>query len=58
MKENIHVTVEPDCEQFDGSAAAVPASASAEDADNPAAIMKTNVRQLGRGDPPTKTRLT
>jgi hypothetical protein len=55
VKENMHVTVEPDGEQFAGSATAEPASASADDADNPAAIVNTAVRQPGRGDPPTKT---
>jgi hypothetical protein len=37
VEENVHITVEPDCEQFDGNAAAAePAGATAHNPNDPA----------------------
>jgi hypothetical protein len=58
VKENMHLTVEPDCEQFEGRASAEPAGASAHNAYNPDATVNTNARQPGHGDFPTKPRFT
>jgi hypothetical protein len=50
VDKNVHVTVEPDGEQFDGNATAEPAGATAHKPDNPAATKNTATRRRPRRD--------